>query len=70
MCKAYCDYGHETNESRRLPLGEDSAVIVCRKHYAKELAFRREINRESGTEVWGPESFPTWESLEIYGVTE
>jgi hypothetical protein len=57
-----CDGGHETqHEVRRLPISEDSAVLVCRSHYNKEMAFRRDRQRETQV-AW---DFPTWESLRI-----
>lgn len=60
-----CDYDHETkNEIRRLPLSveDSSAVLVCHKHYLKEMRARYEWITEDNR----PFDLPTWESLEIY----
>ena len=65
-----CDYSHDTtSEIRRLPTsvpdenGSTSAVAVCKFHYHKEMAWRRERNKELEKSAWFP--FPAWSSLEI-----
>lgn len=58
-----CDYGHETvKETRRLPIGGDSAVIVCYQHYLKEISFRQERNKELDKSCQF--DLPKWEDLE------
>lgn len=54
---SYCDFGHECNETRRLPLGGGGNAILCHKHYRQELAHREPDDTRG---------FPTWESLDIY----
>lgn len=60
----YCDHGHAATEVRRLPLGDDSAIIVCQHHYHTELQFRL----ESGAwDITDPTFYPAWELLRVYG---
>ena len=40
----YCDYGHEARV-HRLNTGGGSGVYLCRKHWAAEMAWRRERNK-------------------------
>jgi hypothetical protein len=64
MQQEYCDHGHATVcELRRLPLGENANIHVCKMHYHKELAWRK----ESGSwDITKPDQFPAWETLDIY----
>jgi len=60
----YCDYGHETTEEvRRLPIGEQSGIWVCRRHYEEQIAAWKEQGQDvSDVPAW--EELPTWEDLE------
>ena len=59
----HCDHGHETvGEIRRLPTGGDGAILVCHRHYRRELSFRTERARDTGRDVW---DWPSWESLTV-----
>jgi len=59
-----CDGGHETGgEIRRLDTGGGSAVLVCRRCYRKEIAWRRLRNEELQESC--KFDLPTWESLEV-----
>jgi hypothetical protein len=58
-----CDHGHETkDEIRRLPTGGDGAILVCRWHYRREMAYRNEQSRHTGRDKW---DFPSWSNLTI-----
>ncbi len=61
--KKRCDHNHETlGEIRRLPLGEDSGLFLCQRHYHAELAMRV----ESGSwDTKNTKYFPAWELLKI-----
>lgn len=62
-----CDYGHETKKQvRRLPISEDSAVIVCITHYWAEMHFRQERNKELDKSCQF--DLPKWNSLKVYKV--
>jgi hypothetical protein len=53
-----------SGEVRRLPLGGNSAVIVCKACYFHEINYRRERNEElSGSARF---DLPRWDSLEVY----
>lgn len=42
-----CDYGEDKQqECRRLEIGEDSAVIVCKKHWQHEMDWRKKRNKD------------------------
>lgn len=57
----YCDHGHATGgETRFLPLGGGARLIVCKRHWAHELNYRREAHKAAG-----PEDLPEWETLEV-----
>lgn len=59
-----CDFDHDTtDEVRSLPIGGDGNIIVCYRHYVREMEFRRERNNNSGASF----SLPSWDSLKIYG---
>ena len=59
-----CDHNHMTpGETRLLPIGGDGNVIVCRRHFYVEIAFRKERNRELGE---GAFPLPVWEDLVVY----
>jgi hypothetical protein len=58
-----CDHDHQTPEEiRRLPIGGGAAVLVCYRHYQKEMAHRTERAKETGKDKW---EWPTWGDLEI-----
>lgn len=42
-----CDYGHTVQKgyAKRLDTGGGSGVYLCRKHWAKEMQFRRQRNK-------------------------
>lgn len=52
----------DTAETRRLPTGGNSAVILCKACYSHEIRFREERNGELGFKAF---ELPAWESLEI-----
>lgn len=54
-----CDWGHAAGEVKRLPLGDNSSITVCREHYEYELRWRLELVFQGS-----PAEFPTWEELE------
>lgn len=59
-----CDHGHETpHETRVLPIGGSSNVIICHRHYLTEAAFRRDGARRYDPKDW---TMPSWESLTVY----
>lgn len=63
-----CDGDHcsaETGEVRRVPLGGESAAILCRTCCQHEMAFRIEFNNIEGNPTL---PIPSWESLEVYSV--
>lgn len=51
-----CDYGHESNEVRRLPIGnDDAAIFVCFRHWCAELRkwpHKRFKNLEEEGQIW------------------
>lgn len=51
----YCDWGHEAEDVRQLPIGSNANVYLCRTHYESEMEMRRE-NEDSRGE-------PRWEDL-------
>ncbi len=63
-----CDHGHQTTEEVRvLPLGRSphhGNLILCRRHYQREMTYRRERARETGADKW---EFPEWDTLDVYG---
>ena len=52
----WCDHGHAAREVRRLPVGGDGAVLVCRAHYLREAVSQR---------CQGVKP-PAWQELEVY----
>ncbi len=54
---------HSGTETRRLPTGGDGAVILCRRCYSHEMAWRRERNRDLGADAQF--DLPSWESLKV-----
>jgi len=40
-----CDQGHEATKVRRLSTGGGSGVYLCRAHWAKEMAWRKQRNK-------------------------
>lgn len=58
-----CDYGHDTQSAiRRLPTSGGAAVLVCREHYQKEIAWRKAENARGVAYKY---DLPTWDSLEL-----
>jgi uncharacterized protein (DUF1919 family) len=51
MNTKYCDYGHETEESRLFPIGSNANIIICYRHYL--LIMRKEADEQ-------------WQELERY----
>ncbi len=49
------------DEVRRLPISDQGAVIVCRRCYEYEIAYRRKLIA-AGLDF----DLPSWESLEVY----
>jgi len=57
-----CDHGHTTaSEVRLLPTGGGGNVIICQRHHATEIKFRKERIAEGV-----PSDLPKWESLKVY----
>ena len=51
-------------QTRRLPTGGDGAAILCRKCYHREIAWRKERNRD--LEPQNHFDLPAWDSLPVY----
>lgn len=60
----YCDHGHYTEEVKRMPTGSGAAILVCYKHYLKEIAWRRIANKCLLREYRFDE--PRWDELPLY----
>lgn len=54
-------------EVRRVPIGGDGAVILCRRCFRAEIVWRKERNKELGE--YAQFDLPKWEDLEVYEVT-
>lgn len=52
-------------EVRVLPTGGDSNAILCKLCFKREIAFRKERNRDLGKDFQF--QLPDWESLKVYG---
>lgn len=50
---------------RVLPTGGDSSAILCRSCFNREIAYRRDRNRELAKDC--AFALPQWEQLKIYG---
>ncbi len=58
----------DNNEVRVLPWGTEPGhgnSILCHNHFDKEIAWRKERNRELGVEA--QYDLPKWDSLRVYG---
>lgn len=53
------------SQVRVLPTGGDSNGILCRYCFNREIAFRRDRNRDLSKDCQF--KLPTWDSLKIYG---
>lgn len=51
-------------EVRVLPTGGDGNAILCKLCYKREIAFRKERNRELSEDC--KFKLPAWESLKVY----
>jgi len=51
-------------EVRVLPTGGDSNAILCLRCFTKEIAWRKERNRELSKDC--AFALPTWDSLKVY----
>lgn len=60
-----CDHGHPAMEIRVLPYSELGNLLVCKKHYWQEIAFRKERISEGV-----PYDLPTWDSLRVYSTED
>jgi len=40
-----CDYGHEATKVRRLSIGGGGGVFLCKKHWEKEMQWRKQRNK-------------------------
>ncbi len=60
----HCDHDHPTRcEVRRLPISPNGgAVLVCKLHYAMEMAYRSSRSMTTGVDKW---DFPKWEDLAV-----
>lgn len=62
----HCDHDHETREEiRRLPAGKSphhGAILVCHRHYLREMAYREHRAKDTGRDKW---RFPEWNTLVI-----
>jgi len=62
-----CDQGHLTiEEVRVLPISKHSNLIICNKHFEREMRYRKEQAKTYGKENF---EFPKWEDLKIYSET-
>lgn len=52
-------------EVRVLPTGGDSNAILCKLCFNREIAFRKERNRELSKDCQF--QLPAWDSLKVYG---
>lgn len=41
-----CDYGHDAPAVRRLSIGGGAGIFLCKKHWAKEMRWRRMRNKQ------------------------
>jgi hypothetical protein len=55
-------------EVRVLPTGGESNAILCQRCYHREIAFRKERNRELGSAFQF--KLPAWDTLKVYGMEE
>lgn len=55
---------HSDGEIRVLPTGGDSNALLCYDCYVHEMQYRRERNRELGSE--NKYQLPLWEELKVY----
>ena len=56
--------GSEKGEVRLLPTGGNSNLILCRRCFDNEIAFRKDRNKELGQ--FAKFKLPAWEDLEVY----
>jgi len=56
--KVWCDWGHECEEARLLPIGGGGNLILCKAHFIREMFSRGAEKREE------------WEALKIYNPYE
>jgi hypothetical protein len=56
--------GSKTGEVRLLPTGGSSNLILCRRCFDYEIAFRKDRNKELGK--FAQFKLPAWEELEVY----
>lgn len=56
---------HAAGQVRLLPMGGGGNGILCKKCFYKEIAYRKDRNKDLGE--FAKFDLPTWESLEIYG---
>jgi hypothetical protein len=66
MTNSNCDGSgpHTQGEVRILPTGPHSNAILCSQCYIRELAWRRERNKDLAPDVRF--DLPTWDSLKVY----
>lgn len=57
-----------SGQVRVFPAGGGSNFILCRHCFGRELAFRRDRNKELSVDCWF--AMPSWESLLVYGEPE
>ncbi len=61
-----CDFDHEGNfQTRLLPYGGGGNIIVCKRHYQREINSRVEwakVQRMQPVTIY----LPAWETLKIY----
>lgn len=62
-----CDGGgpHTAGEVRVLPTGEQSNGILCRSCFDREIAWRKERNKELSRDA--AFDLPLWDDLKVYG---
>lgn len=53
-----------TEETRVLPLPGGAGLVLCRLHYAAEIAWRTKRNRELAADAQYP--LPKWDELEVH----
>lgn len=66
-CGGHCQ--RETGEVRVLPISRDphhGNVILCRACFEREIAWRKERNRELPADALLAFALPKWEDLKVY----
>lgn len=60
----YDDFDIQCKETRVLPTGGEGNIVCSKQGYLKEIAFRRERNKELSKDCQF--KIPKWEDLRVY----